>query len=168
MLAQPGSESKPARRRVGVAPTRPHSLPTGKNRVSAAAEPVRYSKPAPNQLASAFWQSRPAAEFDGSGRGMAAEISRPSPVCQNEHYMFLEIIISSYMGCPCGRARSGRLGGGAPGPLHNRAPVWYRVTVSPARFCPATAALVDGGSSNGRTADSDSASLGSNPSPPAN
>ena len=57
--------------------------------------------------------------------------------------------------------------GGAPGPLHNRAPVWYRVTVLAAGFCLATAALVDGGSSNGRTADSDSASLGSNPSPPA-
>ena len=53
-----------------------------------------------------------------------------------------------------------------PGPLHNRAPVCYRVRRWPFSG-PWRAGPADGGSSNGRTADSDSASLGSNPSPPA-
>src|SRR5271169_4246464 len=55
----------------------------------------------------------------------------------------------------------------APGPLHNGAPVCYRVIVSPGAPMSRRSSPSDGGSSNGRTADSDSASLGSNPSPPA-
>ena len=55
----------------------------------------------------------------------------------------------------------------APGPLHNGAPVWYRMIVSPDAPMSRRSRPADGGSSNGRTADSDSASLGSNPSPPA-
>ena len=55
----------------------------------------------------------------------------------------------------------------APGTLHNGAPVWYRVIVSLGAPMPRRSSPADGGSSNGRTADSDSASLGSNPSPPA-
>jgi hypothetical protein len=56
----------------------------------------------------------------------------------------------------------------APGPLHNGALVWYRVILSLDTLRFRRSCLADGGSSNGRTADSDSASLGSNPSPPAN
>src|SRR5690349_318249 len=54
-----------------------------------------------------------------------------------------------------------------PAPLHNGTLVWYRVIVSMDTLRFRRSCLADGGSSNGRTADSDSASLGSNPSPPA-
>jgi hypothetical protein len=48
-------------------------------------------------------------------------------------------------------------------PLPTTAPLWY----VPGVLRASARAAADGGSSNGRTADSDSASLGSNPSPPA-
>jgi hypothetical protein len=75
-------------------------------------------------------------------------------------------------------------GGGLPTPQNTRQASAYRrrsknrrvmvVRHAPRRPLPSTGTLCyqqsgpDGGSSNGRTADSDSASLGSNPSPPAN
>jgi hypothetical protein len=51
-------------------------------------------------------------------------------------------------------------------PLPNTASLWYQRAAGPACI-KRTGRASDGGSSNGRTADSDSASLGSNPSPPA-
>ena len=61
-----------------------------------------------------------------------------------------------------GDATGRRAIAGGREPLPTTAPMWY----VPVRCRPRRAAA-DGGSSNGRTADSDSASLGSNPSPPA-
>ena len=61
-----------------------------------------------------------------------------------------------------GDATGRRAIAGGREPLPTTAPMWY----VPVRCRPRRAAA-DGGSSNGRTANSDSASLGSNPSPPA-
>src|SRR5205823_6461256 len=111
----------------------------GTNGASAGGRPPPGGAPAPSGFSTAVIHPHRSTTRDGTATGRRIKIPQMSHDCAAARYPKLS-------------------------------PTLLRLAVLSTQHAigPDSSRMSDGGSSNGRTADSDSASLGSNPSPPAN